>query len=168
MDIIFLVAIMAISIISSAAKSKKKKKQTPPPPSAATDDADDPWASIRKYFEITEKEDEAEDEEPAPRNLAQETTFHKSIPAQIESEYKPLESVSVENPKGSSVAQKNTASGREETFKAKINPAAGKKYINKSEELQINLAEYDDIGIDDFDLRTAVLYSEILKPKFED
>ena len=139
-DIILLLIVAVISIISSVMKAKKKPAEGHSAPGGS------PEESWRKY--LLEDEDEEENTPGSPWPDYNRTTSR-------------YEAVTLPPPPPAYTAKPEAKSAF-----LKPNPSA----ISADEALLQGDSEANtsDSGLGDFDLRSAVIYSEILKPKFEE
>lgn len=162
-EIIIIIVAVALSILSGINKNKKKKAAHTGQPyghSPAQEPDDDPWSTIRRYIE------DAQAGEILPVDESGDIRYHGRM-GQGQRE----ESDSVENHKAAEPAG--------ESFTKRLNKYAGNKRVkdrhtNHKEhdsglttQVTDSLEEREDI-MHDFDLTKAVIYSEILRPKYDE
>ncbi|MCC8035662.1 MAG: hypothetical protein LIO77_07015 [Rikenellaceae bacterium] len=139
-ELIIILVAVGLSILSGVNKAKKKKAEVghSSPGQAQPREDDDPWATIRKYIE----EAQNDDRQPQPAKEANVQVRH------IARE---------ENP--------NTNAARK-TLRDKEGKSRnrGREEIDPIPEITMESNDF----LEDFDLQKAVIYSEILKPKYED
>lgn len=157
-DLIIVVAIFGISIASSISKAKKQKAQRSKQNTEVGDE--DPWASIKKYFEEDAEEHAASNEELEDVYAQQESdTYKMSKVAPVAAEAEQVAVASPYQAYSGPVHEMGVSEKKEATSKYKS---------KKLQQVVTDMQDEEKAPIEDFDLRAAIIYSEILKPKFED
>lgn len=161
-DLIIIIAIFAISIVSSVNKAKKQKAKQNAEPQHMEGGEDDPWASIKKYLEDKagkdnedyEYEEDDYEEEVVPRKVTVQAAA-SPVPATFEyngsPEFTPANSGGYYEITGRNNSVDNKMAGKKMPVQAPVTDT-----------------ETSNAFDGDFDLRAAIIYSEILKPKFEE
>lgn len=149
-DYIFLIIAVVISIFAAIKKSKKKEVVVP----------QKQQAELPRHFLFDQLLGEVQKEEPAD-----EFDFPE-WPA-MEPEAKPVtqDSIVQEQPKPYDISRQMFKSHLPEHKKTGLHLSV-KKFVQE-EEASFEVEEIPGY-LDDFSLRKAIIYSEILKPKFED
>lgn len=144
-DYIFLIIAILLSIFGALNQNKKKAiRQNEPENPQARDVSNDPFLN----FELMEVEDEEEAYERKARDEAKRVDFMRSVEAKKEQ---------------ASRSTLSRSSLPDRPKKKVIKPAL--KVIELEEPAVV--AEEGGSYLEDFSLRKAVIYSEILKPKFK-
>lgn len=170
-DILFLVVALAISVIPALVKRKKNQKTAEKPQEPQTPAADDPWAAIMSYLNPSEEKDS---NMAAPEEDRAVTAWDDKYGRHEDSkEFSYLEREAKYIVGASAVATPPPVPGAHSSHI----PHASKYEWDLSDDIvqeDVNKVvndSFDDqvAGIsNDFNLRNAILYSEILKPKFEE
>ncbi|MCD8172811.1 MAG: hypothetical protein LUD76_05015 [Alistipes sp.] len=163
-EIIIIIVAVVLSILSGINKNKKKTGSGNPGIPQGVPEEEDPWATIRKYIEEARTEGNTEEEEldDVSENRAEQRRIRSAQtvePAMQHPEQDPY-----------------MDSLREYMHKKEIE-TAGREVPKKKSGTRIQAPREmpevvpdtlaDDL-MDDFDLRKAIIYSEILKPKYEE
>lgn len=140
--IIILVAI-GLSIASGINKSRKKTAKPTEKPDLQPE-ADDPWSTIRKYIEDVRHE-----------NIPGETHMEEAQLTEVREEENPYTA------KLNEYARNKSDAGRRKTSQKSrvVTPVSDEPAVEEQNAKDI---------LEDFDLEKAVIYSEILRPKYEE
>lgn len=143
-DLIIIIAVFGISIASSLKKNKKQKQQSA---ESQTESNDDPWESIKRYFD---EADDVKEGEELQEEIVQAASPEPQTTSSLYDDYSGFNAAKQYNSQIS--ASKDTR-------------------VKTQKQVTISTTQEEsdsDVLLENFNLRDAVLYSEIMKPKFEE
>ncbi|MCC8019024.1 MAG: hypothetical protein LIO85_04540 [Rikenellaceae bacterium] len=160
-EIIIILVAVALSILSGINKNKKKTQSGSPGMPQELPEEEDPWSAIRKYIEEARSENStADDDDEVSRNRAEQRSIRPEV---AEPAPHPEQDAYMASLRDYMHKKEKDTGGRETTKKRTTARIQAPKEMP---EVTPDIVS-DDV-MEDFDLRKAVIYSEILQPKFEE